>query len=219
MIFNHLAWIPNVAVLLLPIVHCNQLYIIIIYDVFLPPPIGGVVISNQITHTQSSNKHHLARILDTCALIFSCLCPFYRLSQPHHVTASHSSPGHNHQSTRGRSEKTQEEAKMAAWNSFSYICTRALHSFRFFAASTAIPLLPTATFTPSIQPDLDLPSTRHPLTSSINTHLAIRYSTSLSTCLNHLNTLWSALLANSLSILALLPTSSFLTLSIRDSPT
>ena len=45
---------------------------------------------------------------------------------------------------------------MAAWNSFSYICTRALHSFRSFAhwraASTVIPLLPKATFTPSIQP-------------------------------------------------------------------
>ena len=35
---------------------------------------------------------------------------------------------------------------------------------------------------------------------------------------NHLNTLWSALLANSLSIPALLHTSSFLTLSIRDTP-
>ena len=108
---------------------------------------------------------------------------------------------------------------MAAWNSFSYLCTRALHSFRSFAhwraASTVIPLLPKAT----IQPNLCLPRTRPPLTSSINALLAIRYSSILSTCPNHLNTLWSALLANSLSIQALLRTSSFLTISIRDTPT
>ena len=45
---------------------------------------------------------------------------------------------------------------MAALNSFSYICTRALHSFLSFAhcraASTVIPLLPKAIFTPTIQP-------------------------------------------------------------------
>ena len=49
---------------------------------------------------------------------------------------------------------------MVAWNSFSYICTNALYlySSRFLghccAASTVIPLLPNATFTPSIQPSL-----------------------------------------------------------------
>ena len=53
----------------------------------------------------------------------------------------------------------------------------------------------------------------------MNTFLDIRYSSILSTSPNHLNTLWSALLANSLSIPALLRTSSFLTLSIRDAPT
>ena len=112
---------------------------------------------------------------------------------------------------------------MAAWNAFSYICTRALHAFRSFAhcraASTVTPLLPKATFTPSIQPNLGLPPTRSPLISAINTLLAIRYSSILSTCPNHLNTLWSALLANFLSIPALLGTSSFLTLSIVDTPT
>ena len=38
----------------------------------------------------------------------------------------------NHQSTGGWSERTQCQAKVAMWNSFSYICTRALHSFRSF---------------------------------------------------------------------------------------
>ena len=107
---------------------------------------------------------------------------------------------------------------MASRNSFSYICTRALHSFRWFehcrAASTVIPLLPKATFTPSIQSYLGLHRTHPPLTSAINTLLAIQYSSILSTCPNHFNTLWSALLANSLSITALLHTSSFLTLCL-----
>ena len=62
-----------------------------------------------------------------------------------------------------------------------------------------------------IQPHLGLSRTLHPLTSGINTLLAVRYSSILSTCPNHLSTLRSALLANSLSIPALLRTSSFLT--------
>ena len=109
---------------------------------------------------------------------------------------------------------------MRCKNSFSYICIRALHCFRTFAhccaTSTVIPLLNKATFTPSIQPNHCLPSTCPPLTSAINTLLAMRYSTILSTSLNHLNTLWSALLAKSLLIPALLRTFAFLTLSNRD---
>ena len=106
---------------------------------------------------------------------------------------------------------------MAAWNSFSYICTIvALHSFRYFAhcrsASTVIPLLPKVTFTPSIQPNLGLLRTRPVLTSEIIGLLAIRYSSILYTCPNHLYTLWSALLANSLYITALPHISSFVTL-------
>ena len=48
--------------------------------------------------------------------------------------------------------------------------------------------------------NIGLPRTRPPLTSAINTLLAIRYSTIRFTCRNHLNTLWSALLVNSPSI-------------------
>ena len=76
----------------------------------------GVVMSSQITHTIIINIHHLAHILDICALILTS-CLFFSLSQPHHVTASHPSPGDNHQSTGGRSERTQVVRK----NSFSYI--------------------------------------------------------------------------------------------------
>ena len=158
---------------------------------------GGVVMSSQITHMKSSNIHPLAHILDIWALIFSS-CAIFSLPQPHLVTASHLPPGDNHQSTGGLSKKSQ-----GTWNSFSYIiCTRALHSFlsnaHYRAAFTVIPLLPKATFTPSIQPNLGLSRTRPP--SAINTLLAIRYSSILSTCPNHLKALWFALVANSLSI-------------------
>ena len=70
-----------------------------------------------------------------------------------------------------------------------------------------------------IQPNLGLPCTRSPLTSAIITLLAYRLSSILSTCPNHLNTLCLTLLANSLPIPALLRTSSFLILSIRDTLT
>ena len=151
---------------------------IIIYHDFLPPP-------RKDSNDKSDNTHTiiqytlLAQILDTCALIFSSWV------QSPHVTASHPSEGGNYRSTGEWSEIKQGRVKMAAWNSFSYICTRALHSFLSFAhcpaASIVIPLLPKATFTPSIQPTLGLSHTRPPLTSAINTLLAIRYSSILST--------------------------------------
>ena len=92
--------------------------------------------------------------------------------------ASLPSPCDNHQSMGGRSERTQGQAVMVAWNSFNYICTRALHSFRSFAhchsASTVISLLPKATNTPSIQPNIRLPRTNPPLTSAINILLVLK---------------------------------------------
>ena len=52
---------------------------------------------------------------------------------------------------------------MAALNSFDYICTRGRQTFLSFAhccsASAVIPLLPMATFTPSIRPNHGLPRT------------------------------------------------------------
>ena len=58
----------------------------------------------------------------------------------------------------------------------------------------------------TIHPNLGLSCTHPPLNSAINTLLAIWYSSILSTCLNHLSTLWSAVLTNSHSIPALLRT-------------
>ena len=113
---------------------------------------GGVVMSSQVQHTQSHQETHLSPYTWQLRLDFHYLRPFYSLSQPHHVMASIPSSCDNHQSMGGQSERTQCQAKMAVLNSSSYTCTRALHTFRSFAhcraASTIIPLLPNATFTP-----------------------------------------------------------------------
>ena len=101
--------------------------------------------------------------------------------------------------------------------------TMALHSLISFAhcraASTVVPLLPKAIFTPCIQTNLGLPSTRPPLTPAVNTLLVIQYSSILSTCPKH--PILSDQLYSPTQILyiPLLRTSSFLTLSSRDTLT
>ena len=163
--------------------------------------------SSQITHTDSHQDTPLSPYTWHLSFDFQYLRPFHNLSQPHHVTASHLSPRDNHPSTGGRSERTHvvpsKNGRVKLIQLHSYQGSRLFPIFRR-AASTVIPLLPKATFTPSIQPNLGLPRNRPPLTSAINTLLAIRYPSILSTCPNHLNTLWSDLLAKSLSIPALL---------------
>ena len=121
-------------------------------------------------------------------MIFSS-CAFYSLSQPHRVTASHHSPGHNHQSTGERSEEHRAKQKWRReTHSVTYVpglsTLSDLSRIDVQPPCTVIPLLPKATLTPCIQPNLGLPRTRRPLTSSNNTLLAIQYSSILSTCLN-----------------------------------
>ena len=96
------------------------------------------------------------------------------LSQAHHVTASHPSPG-DKPPERGRAVRKNTGTKQNG--RVIYICTwaysqRSLHSH---------PSAPKATCTPSIQPNLCLPHTRSPLTSAINTVFTIRSSSMLST--------------------------------------
>ena len=74
---------------------------------------GGVVMSSQITHRHII-IHPLAHILDICALIFSSCALFTVFSNRIMYTASNPSTGDNHQSTEGRSERTQGQGKMAA---------------------------------------------------------------------------------------------------------
>ena len=142
---------------------------------------GEVVKSD---NTRTIIKKTLAHILDTYPLILSS-CALFVVSQPHHVTASHPSPDDNHRAREGGPKENRDKQKWPhETHSVTYICTRDLHSFLSFvhcrAASTVIPLLPKATFTPFIQPNLGLPRTRPPLTSAITTILAIRYSSILS---------------------------------------
>ena len=132
----------------------------------------GVFMSSQITHTLSSTYTSYPLYL-TYAPWFSVVAPFYSLSQLHHVTAAHPSPGDNHQSMRGESKRTLGKVKMEH-KTYSVTYVPGLSFSHWLAASTVIPLLP-ETFTPSIQHNLGLPLT-HPLfTSTINTLLAIRY--------------------------------------------
>ena len=140
----------------------------------------GVVMSSQITHTQSSTIQLLPHYFDTCAWIFSS-CALFTVYPNGTTRAREGGPKEHRASKYGRMKLNQSHIN------------RALHSFLSFAhccaVSTVIPLLPKATFTPSSQPNLRLSRTLHPLTSAINVLLAIQYSSILSTCPNHLNTL------------------------------
>ena len=156
----------------------NILLIIIIYHAFLPPPRRDSHVKADNTHTKSLKIHTLAHILDTCPFIFSN-CALFTV---YHNCIPPLSP--QVITTRAREGSQKEHRAKQKRNSLSYICTRAFHSFLPFAyyrtASLVIPLLPKATFTTSIQPNLCLPRTCNPLTSAINTFLAIRYSSILS---------------------------------------
>ena len=134
--------------------------------------------SSQTKHTVIK-KHRLSPYTWHLSLDFQSLCPFYSLSQPHHVMASLPSPCDNHQSMGGQSERTQCKAKMAVWNSFSYICTKALHSFwsSMQPPQSFLCCLRSPSHHPSIQPNLGLPCTHPPLTLAISTLLQIGKST------------------------------------------
>ena len=147
------------------------------------------------THT-ITDKHALAHILDTCAVRFDfqLLRPFYSLSQPHHVTASNPFPGDSYHSTGGRSKRTMGQANMATINSFSHTCTRvSTLSDLSRIVSQPPPSLLCCPSPPSQHPYsltlVSLVPVLHLLLPSGHTVLAIRYSSILSTCANHLNTL------------------------------
>ena len=105
--------------------------------------------------------------------------------------------------------------------SFRY-APRAFHYFLSFtncrATFTVIPLLPKATSTPLIQHNLSIPYQKSTY-SVINKLLAIRYSSILSTCPNHLNTHWSNHIANTfLFVLFYAPLHSWLDTFVIVSP-
>ena len=138
--------------------------------------------SSQITHTQSSNIHPLPHIL---SVNFQQLRPFYSLSQPH--------PGKRHPTplqvitTRARESgpkehRARQNSRVILIQVLMHLGSRHFPIFRALSGSLhRHSLLPKAAFPPSIQPNLGLPRTRPPLTSDINTLLALRFSSILST--------------------------------------
>ena len=111
---------------------------------------GVVVMSSQITHTQSSTYTHNAYrwhlCLDSCVLL---------TVYPNGIMQRHPTPLQVI-TTRARKGGPEEYRAKQKWprETHCYIRTRALHSFQSFAhwraAFTVIPLLPKATFTQSI---------------------------------------------------------------------
>ena len=171
---------------------------------------GGVVMSSQITHSQSSNIHQLAHILDTCTSSFSSV---HIWSQPHHGTASLRVI-----TTRARDGSPKEHRAKQKWLCETHSVT-CIPGISMLSDNSCIVMQPPPSFLCCPRPpshhlsSLTIVSLVPTLTSAINTLLTIQYSSILSTCPNHLNTLWSALLTNTLSIPAIVCTSSFLTLS------
>ena len=89
----------------------------------------------------------------------SFLRPFYSLPQPPHVTESHPSPSDN-QKSKGGCPKEHRASKNGHVKLIQFYLHQGSPLFSIFrAASTVIPLLPKAYFTPSIQPNLCLPRT------------------------------------------------------------
>ena len=151
--------------------------------------------NNYYYYTQSSYIHPYAHIFDTsCDLIFS-ICALFTV-YPNSIMERHptllqviTTRGREgcpkeHRAMQKLPRKTHSVTYAPGLSTISYLSRIVEHpppSFLFCPIK--------ATFTPSIQPDLGLPRTRPPFTSAIYTLLAIRYSSILSTCPNHLNTL------------------------------
>ena len=135
------------------------------------------------------NIHSLTHILDICVLIFRSCALFIvypNRNMQRHPTALQVI------TTRARGAVRKNTGPIK-WpletHSVIYVPGLSTLSDLLRIDVHRISLLPKPTYTPSIQPNLDLPRTRSPLTSAINTLVAIRYSSILSTCPNHLITL------------------------------
>ena len=123
---------------------------------------GWVVMSSQITPSNSPNTYHLVYIPGICTLSLS-LCPSYSLPQRPHVMASHASPGDNLPECRRAVLNNAGISKIGHVKLNNLDMHQISPLFPIFwhccTASTVILLLPKATFTPSIQPNLSLPHT------------------------------------------------------------
>ena len=133
--------------------------------------------SSQITHTIIEHTP-LSTYTRHLPLDFQQLCPFYSLSQPYHVTASHPlQVTTNRAREGGTKEHRANQRHQHETHSVTYV--PGLSTLSYFSrivgqASTVIPLLPKVTFRPSIQRNLGLPRIRPSLTSAIHTLIAVR---------------------------------------------
>ena len=96
-------------------------------------------------------------------------CTLFSFPKPHHVRYPTPHQVISHQSAGGRCERTQDPSKMDAINSIIYIYIHQGSTLR--------------------QPNLGLPFTRTPLTSSLNTLVAIQYSSIFSMSLQTISIL------------------------------
>ena len=142
---------------------------------FLPPSSWGSPVTSDYAHAQSCNKHPLAHILGTCALIFSSL--------QFTPTASQPSPGDT-PPERG----PKEHRNKAKTQSSTHACTMALRSFLSFIVAAQghlhaiYPTSPRCTQCPLTDFRHQHPSNYTVLIHSFHMPKQSQYSLSCSTC-------------------------------------
>ena len=163
----------------------------IIYHDFFPPPSRGSHVKSDNTHTIIS-IHPIDHIPDICPLIFSSFTLF--TVYPNSIMKQHPTPLQAI-TIRAREGGPKEHRAKQNWQreTHSVTCVPGLSTL---SDLSSIDTQPPPTFLcrprpPSHHaPSLTLvSSTRRPLTSAINTLVGIRYSSIISICPNHLNTL------------------------------
>ena len=182
---------------------------------------GWVVMSSQITHT-IIKIHPLAHLLDTWALIFSS-CSIFTV-YPKRIMWRHPSTLQVI-TTRAREGDSKEHSAKQKWPRETHSVTY-VPGFSTLSNLSRIVAQPPLSILCCLRPPSHQPSSLTSVSFVPVLHW-LRPSTPFWPYGTHpffphaqtISILWSALLANSLSIPALLRTSSFLTLSIRDTPT
>ena len=137
---------------------------------------GGVIVSSQITPTQSSDTHPLVHIPSIYTLNFCSCAFFYSLLQPHHMV--------------GPKECMAKKNGPIKLNNLHMPHCSALHSFLSSALSRSLDRHPSATQGHRFSQSQPRPYPYQPSTYFRHQHpsIVVRYS-SISTCPNHLNTL------------------------------
>ena len=185
-------------------IYCKYILLVIYHD-FLPPPMTGSHVKSDNTHT-IINIHPLANIIDICALIFSSCALF--TDYPNRIMKRHNTPV-KVITTRAREGGPKEYRAKQKWPRETHSVTyepwlSTLYDLSLIDAQPPLSLLSCPrppSHHPSCLTSVSLVPGLHLLQPSTPFWPYGIYSSILSTCPNRLNTLWSALIANSLSIL------------------